>query len=206
MPNTHQRIHRIARQRGAALFVALAFLLLLTLLALTASSTSVLEEKMAGSQRSAQLARFGADTAARGAESLLWNASESTEPFVVCGSKGLFNCYSYRPSAPIGKVEDFRKESGWITSGATAYKSIDLTNLGTADATANLAAKPVYIIEDLGIERPPGVSSAHESGATGSGGGAVTVDKHVYRVTARSTGGTQAVVRGVSTVFAAKSN
>lgn len=44
------------RQRGAALFVALVMLLLLTLLAVTAAQTSVMQERMAGSFRAQQLA------------------------------------------------------------------------------------------------------------------------------------------------------
>ena len=39
------------RQQGAVLFVALVFLVLITLLGLTAASTSILQERMTGGMR-----------------------------------------------------------------------------------------------------------------------------------------------------------
>lgn len=50
---SYQPIHRV---RGAALFVALIMLLLLTLLGVTAAQTSALQERMSGSFRVQQLA------------------------------------------------------------------------------------------------------------------------------------------------------
>jgi len=56
-----------ARQRGAVLFVALIFLILLTLLGLAASGNSILQERMTGGVRNRQLALMGAESGARGA-------------------------------------------------------------------------------------------------------------------------------------------
>ena len=67
--------HRAAAQRGAVLFVALVFLLLLTLLGLTASSTSILQERMTGGMRNAHLAAMGTESALRGGEVDLWAAA-----------------------------------------------------------------------------------------------------------------------------------
>lgn len=197
----------VASQRGAVLFIALVFLLLLTLLSLTAANTSVLEEKMTGGLRNGNLAQAGAESALRAAEARLWASADSTSPFVVCGSSGKFDCYSYRAAVPNSTVNGFRDAKGWTTTGAVEYAARDLTDLGTGDATGNLAKKPRYLIEDLGIERPPGTPPAHESGATGPGGAGVRgVDKHIYRITARSTGGSSNVVRAAESTFAAKSN
>ncbi|MBS0487131.1 MAG: pilus assembly protein PilX, partial [Proteobacteria bacterium] len=54
------------RQQGAVLFVALVFLILITLLGLTASGTSILQERMAGGLRNGQMGLMGAETALRG--------------------------------------------------------------------------------------------------------------------------------------------
>jgi type IV pilus assembly protein PilX len=71
-----------------------------------------------------------------------------------------------------------------------------------------LANNPLYIIEDLGVELPPGVSGGlHESGVTGTGGTAYSsTTRHIYRITARATGGNANTIRVIETTFAAKSN
>ena len=53
------------RQRGAVLFVALVFLVLLTLLAVAGMGTSILQERMTGGMRNSQLAQMGAETGLR---------------------------------------------------------------------------------------------------------------------------------------------
>ena len=104
-------------------------------------------------------------------------------------------------------VTTFKNAKGWDTTSYTPFKmgSVDMTAM-SSDATANLAKQPVQVIEDLGIERPPGTPAAHESGVTGGGAGNRSVDKHVFRITGRSTGGTASVVQTVQTTFAAKSD
>lgn len=204
-----RRAPRVAakQQRGAVLFIALVFLLLLTMLALTAAKTSVLEEKMTGGLRNGTLADAGAESALRAAEARLWGAAEDEAPLVACGRAGKFDCYSYRAAAPVSNVQAFRTSTTWVTAGSVAYAAKDLTALSGDDATANLAQNPRYLIEDLGIERPPGTPPARESGATGpSGAGVRGVDKHLFRITARSTGGSDSVMRAMESTFAAKSN
>lgn len=210
------------RQRGAVLIVALIFLLLLTILAISATGRSLLQERMAGSLRNAQQARMSAETALRGAEWKLWmNTTNLTTTPLLCGSGVLAgSCYKYSPGNPAyavnGVVSHFRHGQGWITAGATVYTgpsgSVDYTaansTLGTAAATAELAKNPVYIIEDLGVELPPGVGSGlHESGATGNtGGGYTSTTRHIYRITARATGGSANTVSVLESTFAAKGN
>ncbi len=55
-------------QRGVVLVVALIFLLLITVLAISASGTSLLQEKLVGGLRNSQLAEWSAESALRGAE------------------------------------------------------------------------------------------------------------------------------------------
>lgn len=198
---------RASRTRGAVLFVALVFLILLTLIALTATSTSILQERMFGGMRNAHLARGGAESALRESESRLWDASEKNLPFTVCGAAALFNCYSFTAKKPIAKVQTFRTSSDWVSDGAQAYRTKNLTTLGSGNESGNLDRNPAYLVEDLGIERPPGAGNFTQIGIdSDEDTGAGNVTKRLYRTTARSTGGSDAVMRTIESTFASKSN
>jgi len=211
--------HPSQNQRGAVLIVALIFLLLLTMLAISASGRSLLQERMAGGLRNAQLAQMSAETALRGAEWKLWMSTTNlTGTPLLCGSGVLAgNCYKYDPANTAlygnnGIVTQFRHGQGWITNGAATYTgpsgSVNYTTLSGTSQTAQLANNPVYIIEDLGVELPAGISSGlHEAGTTGpTGSGYTSTTRHIYRITARATGGNPNTVRVLQSTFAAKGN
>ncbi|MEP6898168.1 MAG: pilus assembly protein [Rhodanobacter sp.] len=204
-PSMHPAAHA---QRGAVLVVALIFLLLLTILALSASSRSLLQERMAGGLHTAQQAEMSAQTALRGAEWKLWTSTSNVSAHLNCGTGIFTDCYTYDPANLIANVTNFRTLPGWVTAGATAYKGYGGGTDYTATTYGKLANNPVYMIEDLGIELPPGVSgSLHESGATGTGGtGYTSTTRHIYRITARATGANANTVRVLESTFAAKSN
>lgn len=216
MLTSHGRLHTMRRsakaQRGVVLIVALIFLLLLTILALSVSGRSLLQERMAGGLHSAQQAEVSAQTALRGAEWKLWTSTSTIGAHLNCGS-GLFtDCYIYNPAIPITNVTSFRTQPGWVTgsvaAAATTYKGVGGAFDFTSAAHGALAYNPLYMIEDLGPELPPGVSSSlHESGTTGPGGtGYTSTSRHIYRITARATGGNPNTVRVMESTFAAKSN
>ena len=204
-------------QRGAVLVVALIFLLLMTMLAISASSRSLLQERMVGGLRNAQLAEMGAEAALRGAEWKLWSAAGNGGG-VNCGAVVITECYIHDPQNPVSNVTAFRGGNGWVTAGAVEYKgsgdSFALQDMGGSTLIsaeqrelAKLAENPRYLIEDLGPEQPPGGGSAHESGVTSStDSGPGNISKHIYRITARSTGGSANTVRALESTFAAKSN
>lgn len=210
------------RERGAVLLVALIFLILLTLIAIGASSGSLLQQRMVAATRSAQLAVMSADTALRGAEWTLWSsASDLSTPFICNG--GSINtatgCVKYDPrSAPYqadGAVTQFRADNNaWLAlAGPITYKGVDGEGYtGQTDdyETANIAQNPQYIIEDMGLVKPPGAGPQHESGVTGlaggGGGGPGKLALHIYRVTARATGGNENVVRVVQSTFDAQTS
>lgn len=213
IPSKLRSLHLPMRaQRGAVMVVALIFLLLLTMLAISASGRSILQERMAGGLRNAQQAEMSAQTALRGAEWKLWTSTSAVGNHLNCGSGIFTDCYIFDPLSPVTDVVNFRTKQGWITAGSTEYKGADdSTNyadfVGTGES-GNLAANPRYVIEDMGVELPPGVSgNLHESGATGSsGGGSSSVSRHIYRITARGAGASENTVRVMESTFAAKSN
>jgi len=219
-------VHRVqprfpqrARQRGAVLVVALIFLIVLTLLAIGASSGSLLQQRMVAATRSAQLANLSADTALRGAEWKIWGTSSVIGGILVCDAGDInatTGCVKYDPESALyaagGAVNQFRTgNNAWLSTGIE-YKGADGSGYTSASnqpdiASPNVAANPRYIIEDMGLVKPPGAGPQHESGVTGpNNGGAGHINIHIYRVTARATGGNQNVVRVAESTFDAQAS
>lgn len=213
------RFPQRARERGAVLLVALIFLILLTLLAIGASSGSLLQQRMVAATRSAQLASMSADTALRGAEWRLWATSQVVGQGVVCDSGDInptSGCVKYDPSSPLyaadGAVTRFRSgDNRWLSlAGPVTYKGgagTGYTDLAVATdgdhASPNVAENPQYIIEDMGPVKVGGPQG--EGGVTGQNNGAPgTPNIHAYRITARATGGTTNTVRVVQSTFDAQ--
>lgn len=200
------------RQQGAVLFVALVFLLLLTLLGLTASSTSILQERMTGGMRNAQLAAMGTESALRGGEVDLWTAAARSSytsgglALPPCGHSGVQPCAYQRTNGIADhRTLAFRSAKTWIPTtndGAQQYAST-VTGLSGNDATASLASQPRYMIEDLGLDTAAS-GLGNMGGAILSEPGAEGTPKfHLYRVTARSQGGSSAALRAAESVFGA---
>ncbi|MCK9539908.1 pilus assembly PilX family protein [Dokdonella sp.] len=191
-----------SRQRGAVLFVALIFLILITLLALTATGTSILQEKMTGGMRNSQLAMLGSQSGLRGEESRLWNVTFNVaqgQPFPPCVSNVTGSCL-YRPLASgalLAAVQNFRTSRGWVPAlaGMEPYAHT-LTGLTGDSATASLAAQPITLVEDMGPDLPPGIGQ--QSGAIDP---ETQTANNFYRITARSQGGSAAVQRVTESVF-----
>lgn len=197
--------------RGFALLMALIFLVLMSLLAITASRHALLQERMAGSLRNALQARMSAETALRGAEYKLWSMAAQPGGHLHCAQNAISSddgCVVYHSDsgayAPKGDVTRFQSASGWLPGIGVAY--LGPTRRGYTSnpqqPTAELAENPVYIIEDLGRERAPATSGLHESGNTGPNTDTQgQVDIHLYRVTARATGGKRHAVSIVQSTF-----
>jgi type IV pilus assembly protein PilX len=202
--------------------MALIFLLLLTMLVLGAAGRSLLQERMVGGLRDAQLAEMGAEAAVRGAEWKLWSLS-ARGLRLDCPSDLLGSCYNFDPAAPNSVANRFRTSARWPAdtelSASTEYKgdgsnAIDYTTLrgstltGEAQKIARLAKNPRYIIERLGQETPPGVGSQIEGGVTAAYGSSSTPSTAlwIWRVTARSTGGNAGTMRMVESTYAAPGN
>lgn len=213
------RFPRRARERGVVLLVALIFLILLTLLAIGASSGSLLQQRMVAATRSAQLATMSGDSALRGAEWRIWSTSSAIGGNLVCDSSAInatSGCVKYDPTSALygttGDVTKFRAgNNAWLSlTGPITYTGpagSGFTSFADASDTAspNVAENPQYLIEDMGLVKPPGSGPQHESGVTGpNNGGAGHLNIHIFRITARATGGNKNTVRVVQSTFDAQ--
>lgn len=198
-------------EHGFALLMALIFLLLISMLAITASQRALMQERMAGSLRNAQQARMGAETALRGVEYKLWAMAGQPGARLRCTENVISpddGCVVYRsysaPYATKGDVAKFQSASGWVPDIGVAY--MGPARRGYTDhsdqPTAKLAKDPRYIIEDMGVVRPPGAGGLHESGNTGpNNGGQGQMNIHTYRITTRAAGGNANTVSIVQSTF-----
>ncbi|WP_347262086.1 PilX N-terminal domain-containing pilus assembly protein [Rudaea sp.] len=208
----------IPKQEGAVLFVALIFLVLLTLLGLTASSTSILEERMTSNTRNAQLAWYGAESAIRAGEVDIWTVADrsgGTAALPPCGSGGSSTAqqcvYTRINGIQDSRVGAFRTTpSVWLAEGSDGANQYTATVSGQTGAAASgtLNSQPRYLIEDLGPARLAGSQQGYNSGPGGRAGqvGATNMpEMHLYRVTARSQGATDTSLRVVESVYGAYS-
>lgn len=204
------------RQRGAVLFVALIFLILLTLLGLAASGNSILQERMTGGVRNRQLALMGSESAARGGEVQVFtapsraNLSTGGMVFPSCSGGAPQPCawdqLSARYSGPRAPSNMFRTVREWSTtvnSAGTTYTPA-LSGLTGYAETASIAVQPVMMYEDLGLDS--GGFANHPGRMGGSneqeGGGTTNAQRRIYRVTARSQGGNgEAAIRVNEVVY-----
>ena len=195
------------RQRGVALVVGLVFLLITTLMAMTAMSGVVMQERMAGNLRNASIAEAGANSALRARENWL-------RTFLSRGDQLLGDCQArdgvFRRDQTvadgacmrIASVEALRSEKTWSDSPGIGVEDYPASLIGdelTSPDGAGMAKRPQYVIENLGPLRPPGSGLGGEWDAPGSyaeGGTAM-----VYRITGRSTGSSENVLRVAESFF-----
>lgn len=187
------------KEKGAVLVVALIFLVLITILALTSSASSMLQLGMSGNLRSAQQAKMSANTALRGVEWQLWTSAVHVGGHLTCidGALSSDGCVKFNPQSATysssGSISKF-KSSESVPNGIGITYTMPGSDWRSDPSfdTAKLAAKPRYIIEDMGRIRPPGTGVQREGGDTGPAtGGAGQLNLHIYRITARATGGSE---------------
>lgn len=169
-----QRAAGRARQRGIVLVLALIFLLLSAMLAAGALDHALLQQRMAGHQRSAQLAGMAAESALRGAEWKLWRDASAAP---------VSDCAAFDPAHPAA----YRGTDG--RHDFTTQAGLGLED--DARRTAVLAQPPSYLIESLGPAWPAAPGTA--AGAAGC----------VYRIVARAVGSDANTVRVARSVFVA---
>jgi len=159
----------LGKERGAALIVSLLILIVLTLIGVSAMSTSSLEEKMASNTRDLNLAFQAAESALKDAERYIDNlASISAFDGSVAGL--------YPPVSENNPPPDFF--SGPVWEQAIVYS-------GSIEGVAN---PPRYIIELVGTIGNDDINIGDYSSSSGVG------EITTFRITARGTGGSDSAV------------
>ena len=134
------------RQNGAALVTGLIFLVILTLLGVTAMQTSIMEERMAGNARDRNIAFQAAEAALRNAEADIFGAFAARLPGtttctggVCCAASPGLTCAE--PSTPVYQIAGIWDDGGnSVIYGANAV----------ATAIAGVARQPRYLVEPFG--------------------------------------------------------
>lgn len=173
------------RQQGFVLVMALVFLALLTIIGVTAMSTTSLEEKMAGNMKDRNLAFQAAETALLAAER--WYETQTTKPVFPDTANGLYVTDSTSAVSNWDAVN-------WSTSVVT-FPCTPTTTSSCGSGVAEVNTQPKYIIEDLGElpEEKGSIVSPTDYKGKGS---------TLARITARGTGGTDAAVSMVQSTYA----
>lgn len=203
-------------QRGAVLFVALVFLILLALIAIAASGTSIMQERMTGGMRNSHLGLMGSESALRYVESYLWKLPGRTVGGIkfACGPEGKVGegaevgCFRRTYGVISAKVPRFRSEQSLDAVPDANRFPYKLTGLADKEKSASLAAQPRYIVEEVARYRPPGMPRGLRTGSQlgvtqGQGGAGDVENLYQYRITARSYGGNETVHRATESTFLA---
>lgn len=169
-------------QRGAALIMAMVFLLLLTILGVTAMSTTSLEEKMAGNVRDKDVAFQAAEAALITGENWILDQLKEPEPN---NSIGLYE-FDSTSSQSVWDTVDWDGTSDLVVFPDTP------TQTGSSGLT-DVKTQPKYIIEVL--------AHVPEEGGSLRLGAYASSFTTVMRITARGTGGTDSAVAMVQSIF-----
>ena len=161
------------RQHGVALITGLIFLVMLTLISVTAARMSSLEERMSGNMRDRSLAMQAAEMALRDAERDIRGGTGITRTPEISGLTN-FNsdctaglCYNGLTGNVNGT--NWNTTPVWSVVNMTAAPSVAYGDNTGATDIVGLSAQPRYIIE--GIEKK-------ETGTT----------VYYYRITVRAQG------------------
>ena len=142
----------VQSQRGAALIVALIFLVILTLLGITASTVTGLEERMTGNTRDRDLAFEAAEAAIRDAASLLtmpaFRGLATTLDVTAANDAAYWNAYDWSTAiAPSQTLNQIAQQPQIILQrrGATNNYRITARGFGgTTNSVVILQAEYLY--------------------------------------------------------------
>lgn len=172
--------NRQLKQKGMAIIMALVFLLILTVLGITATNSSILSEKMSQNMKDMTGAFQAAESALGDGEDWLHDQGSIPSAVSSCTSSPC-NVWALNSlSTP------YLQTSSWWLSNARSYSA----------SIPNAAAQPMYIIELYSFV-PYDLSP--NTLATGRG-------YYYYRVTARGMGSTNSAVANVQSIYATQYN
>lgn len=173
------------RQQGVALVMSMVFLLILTIIGVTGMTTSALQEKMAGNTQDKNMAFQAAESALAVAENFLLVTAPAALPNFSLNTDGYYDATP--PASPL------RWEIVDWTDCATAVQCLPAATI------AGVNLQPRYLIElmaQVSTGQTPG-----ESLTVGRGTPPLPPSQNMYRITARGTGGTDAAVAEVQSVY-----
>jgi len=180
MGTRSQRHPAPVRQAGMSLFPALMFLLVLSVLGVSALNSTLMQEKMVANTKDANLAFQAAEAGLRDGEADIARNITTNTAFTSACVAGLCTPPSTWPtptSADISKVID------WSNAGLTRTYGSQTA----APALPDVAAQPQYVIERL--TPPPGLPvGPGGSVGLGCGAGCVHSGGYAYRLTVLATG------------------
>lgn len=160
--------------------MALVFLLLLTIIGIAAMGTTSLEEKMAHNAKDRNLAFQSAESALLLGES--WIAGQTDLPVFPNNSMGLYSLSA--TSTPVWDSVDW-SGSSVVMYPNVPYGSLSITAGGAGSTLGEIQTQPKYIVEYVAQVQNESASLAVDDPYRW---------RHVMRVTARGTGGTDAAV------------
>jgi type IV pilus assembly protein PilX len=175
MMNGRYPSNRYQRQQGVALITGLIFLVVLTLIGITASRMASLEERMSGNMRDRSLAMQAAEMALRDAERDIRGGAGVTRASAISGLTNFVSactnglCYNGLNGSANGT--DWNVTPVWSLVSMTAAPSVAYSDNTTAPFIPGLSAQPRYLIEGVKKNVP------------GSGGSVF-----YYRITVRAQG------------------
>ncbi len=169
-----------ARQSGMSLFPALMFLLVLSVLGISALNSTLMQEKMVSNTKDLNIAFQAAEAGLRDAEDDVSKNIDTGSVFTATCVNGLCKPPSTWPSpssADISKLVD------WSDSSKTRSYGV----YTSAPTLPTVAAQPKYVIERL--TPPPGLpANPGSSVGIGCGAGCVHSGGFAYRLTVLGTG------------------
>lgn len=179
--STRQTVSSLPRtQAGVALFISLVLLLVLTIIGVSAVQSTSLEVRMARNDYDSLLAFQAAESALRDGEAVV-EVLPGLGGFTDTGVNGLWTI------APMGETARWEDPAVWAGANSIAANS----------AMNEVATQPRYIIEHVAsvvkVENAVQLDDPY-----GAGG---TTQIEMFRVTARGTGGTDAAVVTLQSIF-----
>ena len=170
-------------QRGAALFVSLLLLVVMTLIALAAGQSTRMQEKMSGNIRDADLAFQAAEAALRDGDQQV--VSLKAEPTLCADASATCDYYDH----DVLPADLSAQPWSWWSKYSRQYLAPSAGTTG-ANNIPNVDQDPRTIVEEV-ANLPPGLSI----------GKVPTPGRVFYRVVAHGTGGTSAAEAVIDTTY-----
>ena len=173
--------HSLQAQRGAILVTAMLLLLVLTIIGITASQMTRMQERMAGNLRDQNLSFQGSEAGLRDGEELI--RTRTARPDTCVAAPCFFWTRGTLSNVPA------RDGTWWGTNGTELEADGNRGSL--AKDMAELDADPRFVVESIGF--------VSDSLTVGHG---PPEGRDFFQVTGRSTGGSGSATTVLSTTYA----